>query len=349
MQTGKFNNLIFTILGISLLLYFGKALFIPLSFSLLICFLLYPICAWLEKQGINRMLAIIICITFLSALILTVLVLLFQQILSFSGEWPQLKNKLLLTLDELSQFINVKFGFSKSAQELWFKNLVNDSSSGILSIINQVIYSSGVSLALAILIPFFAALMLFHRRELVSVMYSFFPKEKQNMIHEILLETVHTFYNFMKGMCIVYLVVGILNSLGLILLGIPHAILFGFIASVLTFIPYVGIMVASLLPITVAWITYDSFWYPMGVVMIFAFVQYLEANVIFPLAVSNRLKLNTLVTIIAIILGGILWGAAGMILFVPFIAIIKLIADRVPELHSLSLFMGGKEESKIKN
>jgi predicted PurR-regulated permease PerM len=147
-------------------------------------------------------------------------------------------------------------------------------------------------------------------------------------------------------MGIVYLVVGTLNSIGLLLLGIPHAILFGFIASVLTFIPYVGIMVASLLPITFAWMTYDSVWYPLGVVAVFAFVQYLEANLIFPMAVSSRLSINTLVTIVMILLGGLLWGAAGMILFIPYTAILKLIADRTEKLKTLSVLLGNENTKK---
>ena len=114
-------------------------------------------------------------------------------------------------------------------------------------------------------------------------------------------------------MAIVYLVVGILNSIGLLLLGIPHAILFGFIAAVLTFIPYFGIMVGSLLPITVAWVTYNSIWYPIGIIAVFAVVQYLEANVIFPLAVSNRLNVNALVMLVAIFAGGVLWGSPACI------------------------------------
>ena len=141
-------------------------------------------------------------------------------------------------------------------------------------------------------------------------------------------------------MGIVYLIVGILNSVGLLLLGIPHAILFGLIASVLTFIPYIGIIVGSLLPITIAWATYDSIWYPIGIIAIFTFIQYLEANIIFPFAVSNKLNVNTLVMLVAIFAGGILWGVAGMILFVPFIGILKLVADNNPNLKTLSLALG---------
>jgi predicted PurR-regulated permease PerM len=136
------------------------------------------------------------------------------------------------------------------------------------------------------------------------------------------------------------LIVGILNSAGLLLLGIPHAFLFGFIASILTFIPYVGILIASLLPISMAWITYNSIWYPLGVIGIFALVQYLEANLIFPLAVSSRLKINTLVTIAFIFAGAIIWGVSGMILFIPFLGILKLVADRTPSLKTLSIILG---------
>jgi predicted PurR-regulated permease PerM len=128
------------------------------------------------------------------------------------------------------------------------------------------------------------------------------------------------------------------------MLGIPHAALFGFVASVLTFVPYVGILVASLLPISVAWLTYSSVWYPVGVVAVFGVVQYLEANVIFPLAVSSQLKVNTLMTIIAIVLGGLLWGVMGMILFVPFLAILKLVADRSPRMRTLAMLLGTSRE-----
>jgi predicted PurR-regulated permease PerM len=135
---------------------------------------------------------------------------------------------------------------------------------------------------------------------------------------------------------------------GLLIIGVPHAILFGFMASILTFIPYVGIMIASLAPITVAWVTTNSLWYPMGVVIVFSVVQYLEANIIFPWAVSQRMKINTLATFIAIIIGGILWGGAGLILFIPFAGIVKLIADHSPSLKALAVFMDGEVHSNEK-
>ena len=73
---------------------------------------------------------------------------------------------------------------------------------------------------------------------------------------------------------------------------------------------------------------------------VFGFVQYLEANVIFPLAVSSRLNVNTMIMLIAIFVGAILWGMAGMILFVPFVGIAKLIADHNPRWKTASMVLG---------
>ncbi len=342
MFANKFNSIILSVICISVILYYGQTLFIPLSFAILISFLLYPVCAWLEKHHWGRAMAIILCIAVLSVFVVAILSLFFQQIVNFSGEWPVFKNKLLSSLQELSQFFNYKFGVTKETQDQILKDMFDNSASGILPFLQNTIYSSGIFLAYAIMIPFFTALILYNRKTLVEVLYSFFSTNKRGMIQEIIHQTVHTYYSFVKGVSIVYLIVGSLNSIGLLLLGIPHPFLFGFIASVLTFIPYVGIITASLLPITIAWLTTDSYWYPLGVVFVFVIVQYLEANFIFPYAVGSRLKINTLVTIMAIIIGGILWGAAGMILFVPFVAILKLIADHVPEWRSLSMFLGSK-------
>jgi predicted PurR-regulated permease PerM len=130
--------------------------------------------------------------------------------------------------------------------------------------------------------------------------------------------------------------VGILNSIGLLALGVKHAILFGMLCSIMTIIPYVGIVVSALLPISVAWITTNSVWYPLGVIAVFSFVQYLEANVIFPKVVGTEIHVSTWATLVAIIAGGILWGVSGMILFIPFVAILKIVTDHIDEWKPLN-------------
>ena len=329
-----------------LILYFGKTLFIPLSFSLLIGFILYPICKWMETKGLNKGIAIVISILGVTLLVGAVLYLLFAQFSEFLHEWQSLRTKLIETVNQLSLFISERFDISLEKQTEFINNTVNNSGSEAFSIVRNTAYSLSESAFFLIMIPVFSALILFHRQMLSNALYELFPPERKNTIHEILIETIHEYYNFIKGMLIVYLIVGLLNSIGLWIIGVPNPFLFGFIASILTFIPYVGIMISSLLPIAVSWITYNSIWYPLAVIAVFSIVQVLEAYIIFPFAVGSRLKINTLVIIIVVIVGGIVWGAAGMILFIPFISIIKLIADRTPSLKTLSVLLGDGEQKK---
>lgn len=324
----------------SAILYFGQSLFIPLSFSVLISFILYPICSWLEHKGLNRISSILISTLLLIAIGIAAIGLLIQQFAAFLKEWSVIKLKLEESLEQFSKFLVDYYAISKDKQDQLFNQFFNQSSGDILQLLKDALSASAVGAVLIIIIPVFAVLILYYRHLLVEVLYRLFPNERKETIKNILFLTITTYYNFIKGMIIVYAIVGVLNSIGLLILGVPHAIFFGFIVAILTFIPYIGIMIGAMLPVAMAWITYNSIWYAFGVVAIFAFVQYLEANVIFPLAVSNRLNINALATLVAIIAGGIIWGVAGMILFVPFLAIIKLVADHHPKMKIISMLLG---------
>lgn len=324
----------------SVILYFGRDIFIPLSFAALISFVIYPSCKWFEKRGFKRMTAILVNIILLLIVLSGIVALLINQFVGFLEEWPLIESKVMESLKTFRSFLYESYGVSKEHQSKFITQMFNGSGSGAFEMLRTMISASAFSTVLMVLIPVYSVLILYYREIWVKVLLRLFPGERKESLDEILSLTITAYYNFIKGMGLVYLIVGILNSIGLLLLGVPHAILFGFIASVLTFIPYVGIMIGSLLPMAMAWITYDSVWYPIGIVAIFAFVQYLEANIIFPLAVSNRLNVNTLVMLLSIFVGGLLWGMAGMILFVPFAGILKLVADHSPKLKTLSLVLG---------
>lgn len=323
----------------SVILFFGRDIFIPISFALLISFILYPVCTWMQRRGIGKLTAIIIALSLLISIGLLLVVLLVTQALNFLHEWPTLQTKFTAVAEEISQLIADR-GITKEQQSNWISSVVNQAGGKALQVLSNTISASVFSAVMLVLIPIYAILILYYRHQWMEIIYRIFPNERRDSLRKVVALTIETYYNFIKGMGIVYLIVGTLNSIGLLLLGVPHAILFGFIASVLTFIPYVGITIGSLLPITMAWVTYDSVWYPVGIIGIFTFVQYLEANIIFPLAVSQRLNVNTFVMLIAIFTGSLLWGMAGMILFVPFVGILKLVADHNPRWKTVSMMLG---------
>jgi predicted PurR-regulated permease PerM len=325
---------------IVIILYFGRTLFIPLSFALFISFIFYPICKWLEGKGLSRIFAAVIPVFTLLLLGIGAGYLLISQLWDFSQEWKGVKENVINTMGELSVFLADNHYLSAEKQTEMLQKAIDKVSEGAFALVRNTASSISEGLFFLIMVPIFALLMLIYRHKLVNVLFWLFPKESRPSVYDVLLGTIHTYYGFVKGMALVYLIVGVLNSLGLAIIGVPHPVLFGLTASILTFIPYVGIMIASLLPIIVVWVTYNTPWQPIAVVVVFTIVQFLEAYVIFPLAVGKRLKINTLIVFLAIVVGGMLWGAAGMILFIPMVSILKLIADKSPKMSYLSELLG---------
>jgi predicted PurR-regulated permease PerM len=338
--TSKQITVLQAIVFVSVILYFGRDIFIPLAFAMLFSFVLYPVCAWLERRGMGRIASILVAMACISCLGALVVFLLAFQLTRFLNEWPTVYAKLVQLVNDTSQLLTDQFGVTEIQKQDFVSKLSNQSGGSVISLIGGTISASAYMLLNMVLVPVYVILILGNRAYWVSILSRIFPAETGASLRKMISLTINTYYSFIKGMALVYLIVGVLNSIGLMLLGVPHAILFGLIASVLTFIPYAGIVVGSLLPMAMAWITFDSIWYPVGVVAIFTFVQYLEANIIFPWAVSIRLNINTLIMLITIFAGGLLWGMAGMILFVPFIGIAKLIADHNPKWKTISMVLG---------
>src|SRR5690606_20293310 len=149
------------------------------------------------------------------------------------------------------------------------------------SIVSGTFSATATMLFWLFLIPIYAALILYHRGKFVSALQAIAGSMYVGKVNSMLQQTIHTYFNYIKGLVLVYIIVGILNSIGLYALGIEHALLFGMLTAIMTIIPYAGIIVSASLPVSIALITKDSSWYAVGVIGLFSFVQYLEANVLF--------------------------------------------------------------------
>jgi predicted PurR-regulated permease PerM len=267
------------------------------------------------------------------------IILLVMQFGQFLKRWPKMQAKFEAAISEMSHDAGTLLGFSDLEKQEWINSMISNFTEYLLNWLPESLYQTTINLVLILLVPFYVILMLYYRSMLVRALHGFIKQWSFDDLKLMLDDSIHTYFNFIKGIALVYLIVGILNSVGLAILGIPNAILFGFIASLLTFIPYVGITIGALVPITVSWLLYDSILYPLGVIAVFAFVQILEANVIFPIVVGRRLKINALASIVVIVIGGLLWGASGMVLFLPFVAILKLVLDRVNKEHPMATLL----------
>jgi len=265
------------------------------------------------------------------------LALLVWQIQVFRQDIPKLTLKLRTDLPQIQRWLESTFGFAVATQGNWLQEAISPKNIG--NALQGILATLLDTFFYLFIVPVFSALFLYHRKTFVSFLKLVVGNRFPDQLQLILDQTIRTYANFIKGMVLVYLIVGALNSIGLLALGIKHALLFGMLTAVMTIIPCLGIIISSLIPISIAWLMKGSVWYPIGVIAVFTFVQYLEANIIFPRVVGTQLNVSTWATLIAIITGGILWGAAGMILFIPVLAIAKVVSDHVETLKPLNVLL----------
>ena len=145
--------------------------------------------------------------------------------------------KLETAINQLTTSVGAFLGFSDLELQEWVDMLITNLTEYLVNWLPQSLYQATINLVLLLLVPFYIILILYYRSLLVEALHKLNKQWSFEELKQVLDESIHTYFNFIKGMALVYLVVGILNSIGLALIGIPNAILFGFIASILTFIP----------------------------------------------------------------------------------------------------------------
>jgi len=328
--------LIVLIIGLLIIL---KGFLIPLSFGLLIALIIYPICKKLENNKIPKPIAIFISILFVALILFTIVLIFAWQLNTLKKEIPELTIKLNQLLIDTQRWVDTTLGLSVADQN----SIITSTGKNLVSYFGRVVSGSfsiaSETLFNLIIIPIYTILILYYRGVLVRFISSLLSEKHKETLPKILSATIEVYFNYIKGMVLVYFIVGVLNSIGLLLLGVEHAILFGMTSALMTIIPYVGILISSIIPISMVWIEKGNSFYPLGVIGVFSIVQFLEGNIISPYIIGKQLGINAFVSITAILLGGLIWGFSGMILFLPFVAFLKIISGQIDSLKHIHLFL----------
>lgn len=331
-------------IGVGVLLYLGRYVLIPLAYGLLVALVLYPLVARLEARGVPRWAAITLGLLLVGVVFGLLVSVLLYQVNVFLADLPMLTGEASTGFGAFWTWLNKEIAeLGQTHHDEWWGPLVNALPGKVAPYMGTALSALFGMLFNLFIIPVFSALLLYHRRTYVMALTKLVDRSWADHLPGLLQKVVSNYARFILGMVQVYLIVGTLNSVGFLLLGVPNAILFGMLTAVATMIPYAGIILSSLLPITLAWTTTGSMWIPVGVIAVLAVVQYLEANLIFPKVVGGKLGLNTMASLVIIFTGGLLWGVAGMILLLPMASILKLVSEEVPEWEALRLLLGGED------
>lgn len=311
----------------------------------MIAMIAYPLSKRIEAVKIPRWVATALSISAVALVFAAIFTLLVVEAEIIYQKSPELLSYLQAKLPDFQSWLTDTFGWTAEAQSSWLNQTIEKLFGDLASLINRSVSATAHLLLNIIIIPLFAALILHNRETYIKAFSSLFSADMQSRLPQVLNAAVNTYFKYIAGMLQVYIIVGLLNSLGLMILGIENAWLYGMIAAFMTIIPVVGILISGILPVSIALVTKDSMWYAVGVVGVFSVVQYLEANVIYPKVVGAKLNINMLATLLIILAGSLLWGVAGMILLLPMVAILKLISKDIPGWETIDLLLSNKPKS----
>ncbi len=342
----SFQKLFFaiaTVFSIFAILILGKTILIPLGMALLISFILFPLAKKFESWRMSKIISAFLSILAVFIVIGGVIFFFSTQIMGLSEEFSHFKEKILNVFAEVTLFVNNNLNFvphlEKNELLDQIKSWLNNSAG---SLVKQT-FNSTASFATGLLATIiFTFLILIYRDGLTRAFIAFSPDDKRENVLNMLKRIQKVGQKYLGGVILLIMILGFANSIGLWIIGIDSPFLFGFLAAVMSIIPYVGTTIGASIPVFYAFMTHDSLWVPLVVAILFWAIQLIDTNIISPKVLGSSMHVNALAAILSLIIGASVWGIAGMILFLPFAAMLKVFCEEFESLRPISLLIGSQ-------
>jgi predicted PurR-regulated permease PerM len=330
-----------TLFGIILfvyMLYILTGILVPLAFSLMIAILLNPFVNKLQQKKIPRIPAIIIALLLTILFIAGLMVFISSQVVKFSDNMPVLEQKFSELFRSLQLWLQKNYSFSIDKQ----RQMLIEAGNNLKPLIGQTLGGVLGTLSVIILLPIYIFLILFYKTLILNFLYEIFAEKNSSHVGEVLKQTKGAIQSYMIGLLLEAIIVATLNSTALLILGVQYAILLGVIGALLNVLPYIGGIIAIAMPLLIATVTKDGYSTQIGILISYLLIQFIDNNILVPRIVSSKVKINALVSLVIVLLGGAVWGFAGMFLSIPFVAVLKIIFDRVNELKPWGKLLGSE-------
>jgi predicted PurR-regulated permease PerM len=331
----KVTVIMFGMVLLSYILLNLRDVLVPLAFALLLAVLLNPLTIFLEKHRFPQVVAIAVSILVAMLIIIGVTYFLFMEIKGFSSEWPAFKEKFGMLFKKLQHFARTDFGIDTKKQNEY----ISQAETSMKPVLATAMGSLLGGIEMTILLPVYAFLFLYYKKLILNFLFELFSESGEKEVGAVLTQTKGAIQNYMFGLLLEALIVATLNTVALLIIGIPYAVLLGVIGALLNILPFIGGILAVLFPILVAVATKDGST-PLWIIAAYMTIQFIDNHFLVPYIVASKVKINALISIVIVLMGGALWGVAGMFLSIPVIGVLKIIFDRIPEMKAWGMLLG---------
>jgi predicted PurR-regulated permease PerM len=315
----------------------GKSFLVPFAWSLMIALSSVKLIEWVEHK---TKLGLGLIIFFYLIVILVVLFgigyFFFIELDKIFADLPSLLQKISDRLHELSvSFANMGFPIPDHLDKTYISNWVNEHN----DIIYNFVSALGLNIWNIILILFYLFFLLYYK-DLVPKFFTAHVTDKRHLVvvRERVKKSLTLTRNYIYGMMILTLISAIMFYIVMLLFGLEYALFFGVFLGLLNLIPFVGNPIGLAVIFLFSIITMDNMFIPLLIITTLFAVNFVQDNVIRPMIIGDKLEMNAFSVFVAIIIGGMIWGVSGMILFIPLIGIWKIFLEGNPNHKNYAIF-----------
>jgi putative permease len=345
----KLACVLFSLLAIGYLVIVAKEILSPLIFSCLFSILLLPVGNFFEhKLKLPRSAASMLSVILLLSGIGLILYVVGTQISNLASDWPQFKHQLDTSVGNIQTWVETSFHINAAKQ----LNYMHSATTKVMASGSTFLGATVLSLSSILLFLIFTFIYTFffmlYRSLIKKFLVSVFLEENEIVVLDIIEQVQFIIRKYIVGLLTEMAIVATVVSLVFWALGINYAILLGLITGLFNIIPYIGIFTALVISTLITFATATVVSKVVLVVITLVCMHLVDSNILLPLIVGSKVRINALITVIGVIIGEMIWGISGMFLSIPVIAVLKIIFDRVEGLQSWGIILGDEEKKQNK-
>ncbi|MCF8304500.1 MAG: AI-2E family transporter [Bacteroidales bacterium] len=337
----------------------AKTFLAPIVIGVLLTMLVLPLARKLESWGFPKALSaffadlVIVLFSFVFFLIIS------AQIRVFINDWPTIREQLKPEVERIQDYVEKQTGISIREQIPAFildesrqaenakskpqaqspQTLSETASNALLNLTSTVMEFFGF-LGNVLLMFVYIYFFLLYRHRFKNFVLKLVQEKGSEPAEIIITGAGRIAQRYLAGKFILILVLAILYSIGLIIVGMDFAVFAAIIAALLSLIPFLGNIIGGLIAGILALVSGGGFADILGIIIVFSIAQFIENYILEPYIVGRQVDINPIVAIIAVVLGGIVWGIEGMVVAIPVTGIIKVIFDHISVMQPFGYLLG---------
>jgi predicted PurR-regulated permease PerM len=322
-------------------LYYAKEFLIPLSIGGILATLFLPFSKWLELK-IPKGLAVFICLLTLLLVMSSLFALIGWKISELVNDIALIKQKVLDTFNYAQAYIFKNLGITVKEQT----QIMKDEQPSISGIMQMMLGSFTYLFTNLILVLVYVFFLLYYRGHIKFFLLKLANPNQKSEMEKVISRATYISQQYLLGLSKMIVCLWILYGIGFSIMGVQNAFFFAILCGLFEIVPFIGNITGTTLTVLVSALHGASLSMLGGIVLTYGIVQFIQGWVLEPLILGSQVKINPLFTIIALVLGELVWGIPGIILAIPLTAIFKIICDHIEPLKPYGFLIGDIESTK---